>query len=247
MYARHASRRRPRAVSSGFTLIELLVVIAIIAILASLLVPAVGQARKTAFKVKCTNALRSMQMANILYSVDHKEDCVPSVYWEPDGREGSAWFENEDMIAYMDVTEPPNWGAYFGNKYSSTYLCPATAMLGSPDAEIIPGNYGSNINLARLLGWAGWATPGASWHANISSLPAPSSTVAFGDCQDWLLKSAWFRYIPERERWNYDGRLAYRHDGTAQMAMYDGSVRGFKMDDFNEPSTLAYFEGVRWY
>ena len=229
--------------SSGFTLIELLVVIAIIAILASLLVPAVGQARKSAFKVKCTNALRSMQMANLLYSVDHEENCVPAVYWTPSGGEGEAWFENEAMIGYMAVTEPVNKGAYFATKYESTYLCPATAMLGSRDAGIIPGNYGNNVNVWRVAGWAPWATAGASWHVNVSTLPAPSMTVAFGDCQDWLLKDKWFRYIPEQERWNWDGRLAYRHDGTAQVAMYDGSVGGLTMDDLNDPSVLARFEG----
>jgi prepilin-type processing-associated H-X9-DG protein/prepilin-type N-terminal cleavage/methylation domain-containing protein len=56
----------------NFTLIELLVVIAIIAILASILLPALGKARKTAKKVACTNQLSQIMKANLLYADDYE-------------------------------------------------------------------------------------------------------------------------------------------------------------------------------
>ncbi|MEO0482767.1 MAG: prepilin-type N-terminal cleavage/methylation domain-containing protein [Planctomycetota bacterium] len=52
----------------GFTLIELLVVIAIIALLIGIVLPALGQTRKTAQTLKCLVNMRSMSMASYLYA-----------------------------------------------------------------------------------------------------------------------------------------------------------------------------------
>jgi prepilin-type processing-associated H-X9-DG protein/prepilin-type N-terminal cleavage/methylation domain-containing protein len=68
----NAGQRVRRRFAGGFTLVELLVVIGIIALLISILLPALNKAKEAARMVNCLANLRSMAQAAILHANDHK-------------------------------------------------------------------------------------------------------------------------------------------------------------------------------
>jgi len=145
----------------GFTLIELLVVIAIIAILASMLLPALARAKSKAQQIQCMNNSKQISLSFNLYAVDTADLYPPSPddpgdttvghHWVPNASSDTVGAFNPDL--YLDPTTCLI--APYIAKNVSIFRCPADKRMGRYTGNKRPDLAGQIIPAVRTISLSG--------------------------------------------------------------------------------------------
>jgi prepilin-type N-terminal cleavage/methylation domain-containing protein/prepilin-type processing-associated H-X9-DG protein len=113
----------PSTKRRGFTLIELLVVIAIIAILASMLLPALSKSKDKAVQTQCLSNLKQLNLAMVLYCGDNREKTPAK---ESVSDKGITWFTGHKDIWWWYKELDKTYAGISANSISNhmVFRCP---------------------------------------------------------------------------------------------------------------------------
>jgi len=179
-----------------FTLIEVLVAIAIIGILASMLLPVLGKARRTAKTVLCKNNLKTLGMANFFYADNWNNYAVPHK-----DNNGNWWYKNGEFKEYYPYFRQDQ------NNFQVNAAC-HEAVARTADttngirADLVYGHNGIGGGSGNSLGFRG---------ISYNMISSPSNFLHYSEQNN-------------QDAGVYPGNFDSRHEDKSNVLYLDGHV-----------------------
>ena len=233
-----------KRLSTGFTLIELLVVIAIIAVLAALLLPAVGRAKQRAQLAQCLSNFRQLQVAWQMHASDHDDYAVsppPTSGWaefkisvavgwyKPAWTQGRLSYEpnNFDNFDIGNLVNPER--SAFGDYITTAgvYRCPGdrSTALWQGQSKFRVRSYNYNWEFSTL------SSGKRFYGVRVDTVRSPSKSITFIEQHEDSLEHANFTLPSESSYGLFADIPGGRHGRTSAISFVDGHVETKKWTD----------------